>query len=487
MQEQGLLVRRGDTLAPTIGCYLLFGRHVPERFPYARVAFTTNGKKRQVFDGNLIEQYHKLEAYLRSEEVNPLLRIKGERTAEKKPAYPLRALIELLVNLLVHRDYEAEEHSYIEFEPGQHLCFTNPGGLMPKVYARVRIEDGGKFQPVRHASELRNKSLADIFFGLGPMDKDGSGLADVHELMLENGGRAEFAVKAENRSVQVTLLQPRQSSPGRSRVARRVSATELCITNLLPFSVIPQTIFTLPLRDKPLIDLPLFEPDESPRELPIFITADGKLLSFADLKLFSDFSERRGYLEKLQSEPVDEYINDETQRRHFVWLMGKHWEFFLQRLFVKGLYVERKRKRAYFRLVKGDKNTVIYDSRQRKGVKRDVVKKRGDDEFTWYENEGIAYPVVEFGGHWAMQIKPFYMFTGRDGCTPLPPFLRTQRATRRMQFDRNKNVGDDLIFWARFLSNGQPTLNLGSVGASHLIIDSEYSSAEVPLLNQREQ
>jgi hypothetical protein len=85
------------------------------------------------------------------------------------------------------------------------------------------------------------------------MDKDGSGLADVHELMLENGGRAEFAVKAENRSVQVTLLQPRQSSPGRSRVARRVSATELCITNLLPFSVIPQTIFTLPLRDKPLI------------------------------------------------------------------------------------------------------------------------------------------------------------------------------------------------------------------------------------------
>jgi hypothetical protein len=151
------------------------------------------------------------------------------------------------------------------------------------------------------------------------------------------------------------------------------------------------------------------------------------------------------------------------------------------------LYVERKRKRAYFRLVKGDKNTVIYDSRQRKGVKRDVVKKRGDDEFTWYENEGIAYPVVEFGGHWAMQIKPFYMFTGRDGCTPLPPFLRTQRATRRMQFDRNKNVGDDLIFWARFLSNGQPTLNLGSVGASHLIIDSEYSSAEVPLLNQREQ
>jgi hypothetical protein len=206
MQEQGLLVRSRDGLTPTIGCYLLFGRRVSERFPCARVALTTKGKRRQIFDGNLIEQYRKLEAHLTSDEVNPLLRIKGERTAEERPAYPPRALTELIVNLLVHRDYEAEAYSHIEFEPGQHLCFTNPGGLMPRVYARVRIEDGGKFQPVRHASELRNKSLADIFFGLGPMDKDGSGLADVHEWMLENGGRAEFAVDAENRSVQATLL-----------------------------------------------------------------------------------------------------------------------------------------------------------------------------------------------------------------------------------------------------------------------------------------
>jgi hypothetical protein len=319
------------------------------------------------------------------------------------------------------------------------------------------------------------------------MDKDGSGLADVHEWMLETGGRAEFAVDAENRSVQVTLLQPRQSSPGRSRVAKPISATELYITNLLPFSVIPETIFILPLRERPLKDLPLFESDESPRELPIFISTGGKLLSLADLKLFSDFSERRGYLENLKLEPVDEYIKDEDQRRHFVWLVGKHWEFFLKRFFVKGLYIEWKQKQAYFRLVSGDRNTVAYDSRQRRGVRRDVVKKRGDGTFTWYENEGIAYSVVEFGGNWAVQIKPFYMFTRHDGCTPLPPFRRTQHATRRIRFDRNKNVDDDLSFWARFLSNGQPTINLGGVGVSHLIIDSEYCSAEVPLLNQRER
>jgi hypothetical protein len=90
MQEQGLLVRSKDGLSPTIGCYLLFGRRVSERFLYARVALTTKGKKRQVFDGNLIEQYRKLETHLTSKEVNPVLRIKGERTAEERSAYPPR-------------------------------------------------------------------------------------------------------------------------------------------------------------------------------------------------------------------------------------------------------------------------------------------------------------------------------------------------------------------------------------------------------------
>jgi len=112
MQEQGLLVRSNDGLTPTIGCYLLFGHCVSERFPYARIAFTTKGKRRQVFDGNLIEQYRRLQTHLTSDEVNPMLRIRGERTAEKRPAYPPRALTELIVNLLVHRDYEAETYCH---------------------------------------------------------------------------------------------------------------------------------------------------------------------------------------------------------------------------------------------------------------------------------------------------------------------------------------------------------------------------------------
>jgi hypothetical protein len=51
-----------------------------------------------------------------------------------------------------------------------------------------------------------------------------------------------------------------------------------------------------------------------------------------------------------------------------------------------------------------------------------------------------------------------------------------------MKFDRNKNVDDDLTFWARLLSAGQPTINIGGVGVEDLLVDSEFASAEVPIL-----
>lgn len=481
MRELGLLVEHHGSLVPTNACYLLFGRDASERFPYARISFTNKRKKRVVFDGNLVTQYHTLVEHLMSGEVNPVLRIKGERGAEERPAYPLRALTELSVNMVVHRDYAAPEYSQIDFEPGRYLRFTNPGGLLDEVRHRLHIEEDGRFQPVRTVTELRNELLGDIFFGLGSMDKAGSGLADVQEIMLDHGGRAEFAIVNNNESVRATLLQPLQAAPESSRVARRRSPVEMYVTNLLPFRVLPRRIWILPLREKPLTPMPLFEEDESPAELPIFIKHGNRLLSFADLSLYEDFARRRGFIDQMTSPTIEEYISNEDDRRTFVWLVGKHWDFFLSRWKEQGLAVEFKKKRAFFQLVEGDKNRIVYDSRARKGVRRDVVKRRERGQRIEHENEGIYYSVAEYGGNWAMQIKPFYMFTQTDGCTPIPSYLMGRRATRRIKFDRNKNVDDDLTFWARYLSGGQQTANIGGVGVDDLIIDFDYCSAEVPV------
>jgi hypothetical protein len=481
MREQGLIVGRVDNPVPTQGCFLLFGRDVNSRFPYARVALTHEGKKRVVFEGNLITQYNNLKGYLMSKDVNPVLRIKGERTAEERPAYPERTLTELAVNFLVHRDYSAQGYGYVHFTPGRSLRFVNPGGLPPKVLRDVRLEEGGFFQPVRNATELRNSSLADIFFGLGSMDKAGSGLADVSEIMIEHGGRSRFAIGEHNDSVIATLYQPVQSDPTRTRVARRVSPFELYVTNLLPFSVMPEKLFILPLREHDLIDTPLFDPQDSPRELPIFITHADTMISFADWRAFPDYAGRRGHLDRMAPTPVEEYLGDEDQRRRFVWLLGKHWEFFLHRWRGDGLILERKKKRAFFTLIRGTKNVVTYDSRSRRNVRRTVVKRRELKRSVFHENEGLNYEVVDFAGNWAMQVKPFYMFTGKDGCTPLPSFARASKATRRMKFDRNLNVDDDLSFWARLLSGGHPAINIGGVGVDDLILGSEYCSVEVPI------
>ena len=131
---------------------------------------------------------------------------------------------------------------------------------------------------------------------------------------------------------------------------------------------------------------------------------------------------------------------------------------------------------------------IVWDSPQKRGNRREVVKQR-NEERPWFENEGFGYALVYMSGRWYIRIKPFYMFTGRDGIRPLPGFERTRRSTRRIKFDRNKNVDDDLTFWARYLSRGQPAFDIGGHDVDNLLIDASFLTVEVlehGLLNESE-
>lgn len=79
-----------------------------------------------------------------------------------------------------------------------------------------------------------------------------------------------------------------------------------------------------------------------------------------------------------------------------------------------------------------------------------------------------------------MRIKPFYMFTGPNAITPLPNFTRSAKSTRRIKFDRNKNVEADLAFWASFLGRGAETMNVGDLRVNDLLIDMSFVTVEVP-------
>ena len=170
-------------------------------------------------------------------------------------------------------------------------------------------------------------------------------------------------------------------------------------------------------------------------------------------------------------------MKEPDSRNLFAWLINKHWEFFL---YSWPLIVEKQKKRAFFRLTGKESTSITYLSKMNRKATRDVVKKRGEEPHISFENEAVRYSVVEFFGSWALQLRPTYVFTRRDAETPLNPLAQTRRATRRMKFDRNPAVDNDLVFWARYLSQGQPTISLGNVGVNDLILDSDYLSAEVP-------
>jgi hypothetical protein len=156
----------------------------------------------------------------------------------------------------------------------------------------------------------------------------------------------------------------------------------------------------------------------------------------------------------------------------------------LKRFEAQGLILEKDKKgrpanRAYFTGLNGKDRIHIYDTPNRKNTRRGVAKLREFGRHSWFECEGFGYEVVRQAGLWAIRIKPFYMFSKRDGKTPLPGYLRTSKATRRIKLDRNANVESDLTFWGRFLSQNAQTINIGGRHIEGLLLDSSFVILDV--------
>ena len=161
--------------------------------------------------------------------------------------------------MLVHRDYEVPEPSSIELHPGSEIVFSNPGALTQKVAGKVTLENDGRIILSEGVTDQRNPSLCDIFFGISAMERAGTGLIDVGELMLAGGGGSAFYHNAAEARFKAIIAQP-MASAGSRGVARSDVPTGLYVLNVLPFSAIPENVsivrLTVPWRDRPrTIDL----------------------------------------------------------------------------------------------------------------------------------------------------------------------------------------------------------------------------------------
>jgi len=476
MREQGLVVSDGQTDSITAGALLLFGNNTQHFFPHAVVSVTEAGKKREIYDGNLISQRGRLLQKLETVEVNPLLKVKKRRQHDEQKAYPPRALVELLVNQLVHRDYEIPEPATVEIRPGEEIIFSNPGALTQKLAGKVIVEKDGRFTLPESLTDQRNPSLCDVFFGMSAMERAGTGLIDVGELMQESDGACAFYHHEKEARFEARVVQP-HASAGSRIVARSTIPTGFYVLNAIPFTVMPENVSIVrllrPLRERPAT--------AALSECGTFIRRNDELWSFVPVPVLAAILEPIVDEKASKSVPRKQIEASPDGKRILSWLLRKHWEWHLAGFSDQGIVLEDSRKhRVYFSGKDKDARTIVWNSALRRGIRREVVKKRADGPRRWFENEGIGYDIVEIDDMWCVRLKPYYMFTGPDALTPLPAFSRSAKSTSRMKFDRNKSVEADLTFWSNFLGRGKPTINVGDLHVSNLVIESSFLTVEVP-------
>lgn len=467
--------RDNGTVVPHFGLWLLFGKNVTEKLPYLKSVVRIGEKEQKVIHGNLLAQFTALREFLDSAEVNPILRIKKTGIAEEKRAFHPRALLELLVNHFAHRDYSIEAPSEIHIEPGRGISFKTVGGLPQGVFDQLTPNNEGAFHPRRGVREQRNPLIADIFYGMRIMDREGSGLVDVQQFALDHEGDAEFRVANKNATVIASIFQAKADPAGRGRTARGLKDRDIFIANLFRIHKLPESIYSVPL----------FEPYASkPSELhdsgvdfaaiPPMRTHGGMLTTFETLKNYADKVESIVNIKHEEPERLSDWLANTDRRKIVVAIIGKYWQRVLELFSEDGLIVDGKRRRAWFLPEEGGNRTIVYDSSFKKGVAREVVK----DRENFKESEGISYSVEQFGDVWAIQIKPIYVFMDAAGRRPLSGLMQTRRSTRRYKYDRNIQVVQDLNFWVAYLFQKAPVYNLANSEHLNLFVDGSFLEVE---------
>ena len=192
---------------------------------------------------SLITLLQNAEDFVRNNSKNPWS-IRG-MTREERSDYPYKAVREVLVNALIHRNYQilgSEIHVEV-FDDRREI--TSPGGMMNG----RRVQD----MDIRHIPSMRrNQVISDVFSRLGFMERRGSGIDRILNSYVEVAQKPTFysdsdffIVTLPNRSVAT----PAQVSM-ESVASGEESALKVCDTyerGFVLFTVLLNSIVTLVL------------------------------------------------------------------------------------------------------------------------------------------------------------------------------------------------------------------------------------------------
>ncbi len=177
---------------PTYAALIMFGNNPRYFMPGAYIQFVrfkgeTNGGmilNERRFEGCLYRMLPDLENFIRDGIVTKrpvpvsILREKDVRN------YPYKVLRELMMNAVMHRDYQANMPTRL-YQYDSHIEIMNPGGL----YGQARPEN------FPHVNDYRNSVVAEMMKNLNYVNMFNHGIGEVQDLLKENQSpAAEFNV-----------------------------------------------------------------------------------------------------------------------------------------------------------------------------------------------------------------------------------------------------------------------------------------------------
>jgi ATP-dependent DNA helicase RecG len=215
LENLGLIKYEGGTAHPTNALILLFSREASSVFPQARLVIWEMGDPTTIIDqrvitGSLFNQLYQGLAIVQSK-LRQNYQIDG-LTRTSKPEFPETVLRELVVNALVHRDYfERGAEIQIKIFPDT-IEISNPGKPLYDT----------KPQQLLGRSLRRNPLLAEVLHRAGLVERAGTGLIRVNQLLAEHRRlpvtlttEGEFFIATLSRQIpddKSRGLSPRQNS-----------------------------------------------------------------------------------------------------------------------------------------------------------------------------------------------------------------------------------------------------------------------------------
>lgn len=472
-QQRHLTVAHEGAILPTCAGWLLFAAKPQSDIPAARITFSATGPNawiRRVFgedaapsdksgsdvclertiEGNLWTQLDTLSDLLAL--LNQAFRLKGEVSKTVYPYDPL-ALKEVIVNAIVHRDYQTTDYVNIQALPDR-IVVTSPGGIIAEVRAQIHTETleqvirGGR----RGIKGYRNPVISDLFYGGGQMDRRGSGLSDVVQRMRANGSEVQFGADESNSQFEVTLFARPEAVDEITNTASPVEVQTIRFAaNMLPILALPQHVWHA---GTPITSIRTLREAIDQNVLPPCYLSEGRLFSFYNLEVIA--SDRANVVDVNDVEILgtDEFLKQPNGERALVQLLNDALGEHLNSI---GLIVERGRRRAYFPKDENGEKQITYQGRARRAV-RTVAKartRRNSTDVIYWEHKAFSWQWMSFGEQWAVIVNPGYAFTkdgrrkalGRDRINVL--------STRRAARDYNQNVHQDVTFWAAVITMGE--------------------------------